>query len=191
MTIKEKSSLNSQVEQTENIQKQSFIDSLKEFFLLSPEVAKICTMQFFTWIGMMCLMLAIYWIGAYLISNAQMFDKLTIFSDMIVFTQYAMQVVMSFMMLVMIFVLLPRASVSAKRINEVLDMGKLESGEVVLEEKSFHLQELLNEVLTVIEKLAQERGIEVIKRDLSVSRQHANDAIDRCTDIMAHAGQKF
>ena len=68
------------------------------------------------------LMLAIYWIGAYLISNAQMFDKLTIFSDMIVFTQYAMQVVMSFMMLVMIFVLLPRASVSAERINEVLDM---------------------------------------------------------------------
>lgn len=68
------------------------------------------------------LVLAIYWIGAYLISNAQMFDKLTIFSDMIVFTQYAMQVVMSFMMLVMIFVLLPRASVSAKRINEVLDM---------------------------------------------------------------------
>lgn len=68
------------------------------------------------------LMLAIYWIGAYLISNVQMFDKLTIFSDMIVFTQYAMQVVMSFMMLVMIFVLLPRASVSAKRINEVLDM---------------------------------------------------------------------
>ena len=63
------------------------------------------------------LMLAIY-----LISKAQMFDKLTIFSDMIVFTQYAMQVVMSFMMLVMIFVLLPRASVSAKRINEVLDM---------------------------------------------------------------------
>lgn len=68
------------------------------------------------------LTLAIYWIGAYLISNAQMFDKLTIFSDMIVFTQYAMQVVMSFMMIVMIFVLLPRASVSAKRINEVLDM---------------------------------------------------------------------
>lgn len=54
-------------------------------------------------------------------------------------------------------------------INEVLDIGKLESGEVVLEEKSFHLQELLNEVLTVIEKLAQARDIEVIKRDLSVT----------------------
>ena len=54
-------------------------------------------------------------------------------------------------------------------INEVLDMGKLESGEVLLEEKPFHLQELLNEVLTVIEKLAQEKDIEVIKRDLSVT----------------------
>lgn len=68
------------------------------------------------------LTLAIYWIGAYLINEAQALDKLTLFSDMIVFTQYAMQVVMAFMMLVMIFVLLPRASVSAKRINEVLDM---------------------------------------------------------------------
>ena len=48
-------------------------------------------------------------------------DKLTLFSDMIVFSQYAMQVVMAFMMLVMIFVLVPRASVAAKRINEVLD----------------------------------------------------------------------
>ena len=48
-------------------------------------------------------------------------------------------------------------------------MGKLESGEVVLEEKSFHLQELLNEVLTVIEKLAQERDIEVIRENFSVT----------------------
>lgn len=61
-------------------------------------------------------------------------------------------------------------------INEVLDMGKLESGEVVLEEKSFHLQELLNEVLTVIEKLAQERGIEVIKRDISVTHWNLIDS---------------
>ena len=68
------------------------------------------------------LTLAIYWIGAYLISNAGFMEKLSLFSDMIVFIQYAMQVVMSFMMLVMIFILLPRASVSAKRINEVLDM---------------------------------------------------------------------
>jgi len=65
--------------------------------------------------------LAIYWIGAYLIDAAGAMDRLTIFSDMVVFTSYAMQVIMSFMMLVMIFIMLPRASVSAKRINEVLD----------------------------------------------------------------------
>lgn len=67
------------------------------------------------------LTLAVYWVGAYLINDADMQDKLTLFSDMIVFSQYAMQVVMAFMMLVMIFVLVPRASVAAKRINEVLD----------------------------------------------------------------------
>lgn len=67
------------------------------------------------------LSLSIYWIGAYLISNAMGFDKITIFSDMVVYMSYAMQVVMSFMMLIMIFMMLPRASVSAKRINEVLD----------------------------------------------------------------------
>ena len=67
------------------------------------------------------LSLSIYWIGAILINQAEMTDKLTLFSDMMVFSQYAVQVVMSFMMLVMIFMLLPRALVSAKRINEVLD----------------------------------------------------------------------
>lgn len=66
------------------------------------------------------LSLAIYWIGAYLIQDAGAMDRLTIFSDMVVFSSYAMQVIMSFMMLVMIFVMLPRATVSAKRINEVL-----------------------------------------------------------------------
>ena len=67
------------------------------------------------------LTLAIYWIGATLINNAGMMDRLTLFSNMVVFSAYAMQVIMSFMMLVMIFVLWPRASVSAKRINEVLE----------------------------------------------------------------------
>ena len=67
------------------------------------------------------LTLAVYWIGAYLVENAQMTDKLPIFSDMIVFSQYAMQVVMAFMMLVIIFIILPRASVAAKRILEVLN----------------------------------------------------------------------
>jgi ATP-binding cassette subfamily B multidrug efflux pump len=68
------------------------------------------------------LSLAIYWIGAVLINDAQdMQEKITLFSDMVVFSSYAMQVVMSFMMLVMIFIMLPRASVAAKRILEVLD----------------------------------------------------------------------
>lgn len=64
--------------------------------------------------------LAIYWIGAYLIYNASAMDKLLIFSEMSVFSSYAMQIIMSFMMLVVIFMILPRASVSIKRINEVL-----------------------------------------------------------------------
>ncbi len=81
------------------------------------------------------LTLAIYWIGAFLIKNANMPEKIGLFSDMVVYISYAMQVVMSFMMLIMIFMLLPRASVSAKRINEVLDKqpkildGNVQKGE--------------------------------------------------------------
>lgn len=67
------------------------------------------------------LSLSIYWIGAYLIQQAQLMSKVALFSDMVVFLSYAMQVLMSFMMLVMIFVILPRATVSARRICEVLD----------------------------------------------------------------------
>lgn len=67
------------------------------------------------------LSLSVYWIGAILINKADMLDKINLFSDMMVFSQYAIQVVMSFMMLVMIFMILPRASVSAKRIGEVLE----------------------------------------------------------------------
>ena len=65
--------------------------------------------------------LAIYWVGAILIQNADITEKMEVFSDVIVFSSYAMQVIMAFMMLVMVFVLMPRATVSAKRINEVLD----------------------------------------------------------------------
>ncbi len=65
------------------------------------------------------LALSIYWIGAWLIDKADMMDKGNLFSDMVVFSSYAMQVVMSFMMLVMIFIIFPRASVAAKRILEV------------------------------------------------------------------------
>ncbi|MGX6961635.1 ABC transporter ATP-binding protein [Vagococcus xieshaowenii] len=68
------------------------------------------------------LSLSIYWIGAYIIDAAKEIpERMQLFSDMIVYSSYAMQVVMSFMMLVMIFIMLPRAMVSASRINEVLD----------------------------------------------------------------------
>lgn len=65
--------------------------------------------------------LAVYWVGAVLINDSAMEDKMTLFSDMVVFSQYAVYVIMSFMMLVMIFMMLPRASAAGKRIMEVMD----------------------------------------------------------------------
>lgn len=83
----------------------------KAFNFLSPVMYLV--MYFLT--------LGIYFIGAMLINEANMGDKIVLFGNMIVFSSYAMQVIMSFLMLAMIFMMLPRASVSAKRINEVLD----------------------------------------------------------------------
>ncbi len=67
------------------------------------------------------LTLSIYFVGATLIKDAMLADKLTLFGNMVVFSSYAMQIIMAFLMLAMIFMMLPRAQVSAKRINEVLD----------------------------------------------------------------------
>lgn len=67
------------------------------------------------------LTLFIYLIGANLIDGALLADKISLFGDMVVFSSYAMQVIMSFLMLAMIFMMMPRASISAKRIREVLD----------------------------------------------------------------------
>ena len=91
-------------------------------------------MQPFMSLLMSSLTLGIYFVGASLINEANMLSKLTIFSDMVVFSSYAMQVIMAFMMLVMIFLIYPRASVSAKRILEVLEQkdkifdGNLDTG---------------------------------------------------------------
>ena len=65
--------------------------------------------------------LAIYFVGAMLIKEAGIADKIVLFGNMVVFSSYAMQVIMSFLMLAFIFMMLPRAQVSANRINEVLD----------------------------------------------------------------------
>lgn len=105
------------------------------------------------------LSLGIYWIGAVILGSLALFDRAVIFSDMIVFMQYAVQVVMSFMMLVAIFIILPRASVAAGRINEVLeteptiiDGGKTEgkqgmSGEIVFDNVSFRYPDAENDVI--------------------------------------------
>jgi ATP-binding cassette subfamily B protein len=114
------------------------------------------------------LTLAIYWLGAVLIDQADAMDKITLFSDMMVFSQYAMQVVMSFMLLVMIFMLLPRAAVSAGRINDVLDTkptildgactegekGKI--GEIEFQHVSFRYPDAENAVLSDISFTAKE-----------------------------------
>lgn len=105
------------------------------------------------------LTLAIYWIGAVLINDAGMVDKVQIFSDMMIFSQYAIQVVMSFMMLVMIFMILPRASVAANRIQEVLDTKLTiedgsgvhgdpdKTGEIVFDKVSFRYPDAEEDVL--------------------------------------------
>ena len=105
------------------------------------------------------LTLAIYWIGAVLINDAGMVDKVQIFSDMMVFSQYAIQVVMSFMMLVMIFMILPRASVVGNRIQEVLDTKLTiedgsgvhgdpdKTGEIVFDKVSFRYPDAEEDVL--------------------------------------------
>ena len=68
------------------------------------------------------LSLAIYWIGAYIINDASLTDRLPLFSDMVVFMSYAMQVVMGFLLMGALFIVLPRTLVSAGRINQVLDL---------------------------------------------------------------------
>ena len=83
----------------------------KAFAIMSPVMYLI--MYFLT--------LSIYFIGASLIEQSVMADKISLFGDMVVFSSYAMQIIMAFLMLAMIFMMVPRAEVSAKRINEVLD----------------------------------------------------------------------
>ena len=83
----------------------------KTFAILSPIMYLV--MYFLT--------LSIYFVGSSLIKETVLSNKLTMFGDMIVFSTYAMQIIMSFLMLAMIFMMVPRASVSANRINEVLD----------------------------------------------------------------------
>ena len=107
------------------------------------------------------LTLSIYWIGVYLIDKAALQDKITLFSDMIVFSSYAMQVIMSFMMLTFTFIILPRAIVSSRRINEVLDTknrimdgegceNTSETGTVEFRNVSFHYPDAADDIISDI-----------------------------------------
>ena len=123
------------------------------------------------------LSLAIYWIGAYLINKSPATDKIVVFSDMIVFSSYAMQVVMSFMMLTMIFIILPRASVSAKRIMEVLDTDtKIVDGKIDIEESK---------------KADDERRVphEVVFENVTFRYPDASDAVLENISFTAKAGE--
>lgn len=102
-------------------------DLTNTYLYLDKRMSLFSPMMYFV---MNCISLAIYWVGAYIIEAASGMEKIALFSDMVVFMSYAVQVIMSFIMLVMIFIMLPRASVSAKRINEVLDTkSSIEDGE--------------------------------------------------------------
>lgn len=111
----------------ENKFEEKNTDLTNTYLYLDKRMSLFSPMMYFV---MNCISLAIYWVGAYIIEAASGMDKIALFSDMVVFMSYAVQVIMSFIMLVMIFIMLPRASVSAKRINEVLETkSSIEDGE--------------------------------------------------------------
>ena len=164
------------------------------------------------------LSLAVYWIGAYLINDAPMpvnvveevfsqdtgyldtvatmseatVNKITVFSDMVVFSSYAMQVVMSFMMLTMIFIILPRASVSAKRIKEVLDtktkivdgavVGVGETGATAEDKDNAGKKEAVQNAL-------QDGTHEVIFENVSFRYPDASDAVLENISFTAKSGE--
>lgn len=106
----------------ESYQERKFADANDDLTLNNIEAFRAISLVFPTMMIIMNgLTLAIYWIGAVLIDGATLTEKVVLFANMVVFMNYAMQVVMSFMMLSMIFVLLPRASVSARRVLEVIE----------------------------------------------------------------------
>ena len=109
----------------ENYQEEKFDAKNKE--LTKTQMFNQRMMAFMSpvmYLIMNLLSLAIYFIGAYLIDQANMMDKVTLFGNMVVFSSYAMQVIMAFLMLAIIFIMYPRANVSAQRVIEVLETNE-------------------------------------------------------------------
>ncbi len=148
------------------------------------------------------LTLSVYWIGASLIEAAAMTEKITLFSNMVVFTSYAMQVVMAFMMLTMVFIMLPRVTVSAKRILEVLGTDvKVKDGpgvnepseikaEVEVEGEVDVQSELRGEVEAEgeVDVQSELRG-EVEFRNVSFKYPNAEDYVIRNVNFKASKGE--
>jgi ATP-binding cassette subfamily B protein len=180
----------------EKYQEQKFAQANEE--LTSTNLFAQRTMSFMMpgiQLVMSGLALAIYWIGAALINQADMMDKITLFSDMMVFSQYAIQVVMSFMLLVMIFMILPRAEVSANRINEVLDTeltihdgtvteGKKEkTGEIEFQNVSFRYPDAEGNVLQDISFTAKSGETVALIGSTGCGKSTAVNLIPRFYDV--------
>ena len=109
----------------------------KAFAVLQPMI----------YLVMHVLTLSIYYIGAILIKDATFQNKISLFGDMVVFSSYAIQVIMSFLMLAMIFMMLPRAEVSANRVNEVLDTkSSIEPGKLNKDTSKEKIKEYNNSI---------------------------------------------
>lgn len=140
------------------------------------------------------LTLSIYIIGAFLIDQAIGMDKMTIFSDVVVFSSYAMLIIMSFMMLCMVFMIYPRASVAAKRVNEILDTQNTindgtktkgdanKTGEVEFKNVSFKYPGAEDYVLKNISFKAEQGEVVAFIGSTGCGKSTALNLISRCYD---------
>ena len=145
----------------ENYQQSKFKDVNDELTNLQLfNQKKLTIISPMMYLVMYLLTLSIYFVGAYLIKDTVLSSKIALFGDMIVFSSYAMQVIMSFLMLAMVLMILPRAQVSIKRINEVLDIkdsikdgniiNKKEVGTIEFDSVSFKYPDADEELLSDI-----------------------------------------
>ena len=146
--------------QQEQYQEQKFekanVDLMKTHLFTGRALAVMPSVMTLIMSG---LTLAIYWVGVYMIDAAQGMDKIELFSDMVVFSSYAIQVIMAFMMLTMTMIVLPRAAVSAKRISEVLhtaphitdgsvtETDEAHAGEIEFRDVSFRYPDAADDIL--------------------------------------------
>ena len=154
----------------EDYQDEKFAAANDEVTRLNLFIGRLMTMMNPVMMGISSgLTLAIYWIGAYLIQEAGLQERLPLFSDMVVFMSYAMQVVMGFLLMGALFIVLPRTIVSAGRINEVLDLHS----SITSPEKP---------------KTAADSKGEVVFRDVSFRYSKNSEAVIEHVSFTAQAG---